>query len=295
MEEAALEQAETQCLADEDARRSAPRARPAAPCGPGHAVRGTTGRGRRVPVPRLPAQARRGDRQLRRRGRGAAAGSAARPLGVRWTSRRFTLAVVASVRHQDTDYDELLMSGAPRAWLPASRSDPPSIGSWPPGSIHSQAAAENEDAMKPPADQALAAAATPLRQVQMFIEWVDAGRELTQPGRITLADARELVGLLGTADEIDPKIGGRVFRTRSGEELPGSAVAPPNHAGSSSAGAGQRRRTDRHHQSVAQRVDGDHFELPRRRRRAAPSGARPADRQRFIEEVTEALAVAADN
>jgi hypothetical protein len=75
--------------------------------------------------------------------------------------------------------------------------------------------------MKPPTDEALAGAATPLRQVQMFTEWVGAGRKLTQTGRITLADARELVGLLGTADEIDPKIGDRVFRTRSGEELPG--------------------------------------------------------------------------
>jgi hypothetical protein len=39
--------------------------------------------------------------------------------------------------------------------------------------------------------------------------------------RITLADARELVGLLGTADEMDPKMGGRVFRTSTSEELPG--------------------------------------------------------------------------
>jgi hypothetical protein len=30
-------------------------------------------------------------------------------------SEALTLAVVASVRHQDTDYDDLLMSGVPRA------------------------------------------------------------------------------------------------------------------------------------------------------------------------------------
>jgi hypothetical protein len=30
------------------------------------------------------------------------------------------------------------------------------------------------------------------------------GRKLTQTGRITLADARELAGVLGTADEFDP-------------------------------------------------------------------------------------------
>jgi len=54
-----------------------------------------------------------------------------------------------------------------------------------------------------------------------FTGWVGAGRKLTQTGRITLADARELVGLLGTEDVIDPKIGDRVFRTKSSEELPG--------------------------------------------------------------------------
>lgn len=89
--------------------------------------------------------------------------------------------------------------------------------------------------MKPPADEALAAAATPLRQVQMFTEWVGAGRELTQPGRITLADARELVGLLGTADEIDPRSAAGYSAPGAARSCPGSAVAPPNHAGSSSA------------------------------------------------------------
>lgn len=34
-----------------------------------------------------------------------------------------------------------------------------------------------------------------------------------------MADARTLVELLGTGDEIDPKIGDRVFRTKSREEL----------------------------------------------------------------------------
>jgi hypothetical protein len=94
--------------------------------------------------------------------------------------------------------------------------------------------------MKPPTDEALAGAATPLRQVQMFTEWVGAGRKLTQTGRITLADARELVGLLGTADEIDPKIGDRVFRTRSGEELPGFTTIAEWGQGERP-GAGDRR------------------------------------------------------
>jgi Family of unknown function (DUF6247) len=45
--------------------------------------------------------------------------------------------------------------------------------------------------------------------------------------------------------------------------------------------------------SVAARVDGDHFELPADAVELLPQ-VRPADQQWFIEEVTQALAVAAD-
>jgi hypothetical protein len=78
--------------------------------------------------------------------------------------------------------------------------------------------------MQAPSSEQLAATAAqaqPLRRLQAFTRWVGAWRKLTQTGRITLADARELVGLLGTQDQIDPKIGERVFRTTSSEELPG--------------------------------------------------------------------------
>ena len=78
--------------------------------------------------------------------------------------------------------------------------------------------------MRTPSDEWLAATAAeaePVRWLRAFTGWVGAGRKLTQTGRITLADARELVVLLDTKDEIDPKIGDRVFRTRSSEELPG--------------------------------------------------------------------------
>src|SRR6266536_5501304 len=78
--------------------------------------------------------------------------------------------------------------------------------------------------MRTPSDEVLtatAAAAEPLRRLRAFTEWVGAGRKLTQTGRITLADARELVRLLGTGDVIDPRIGDRVFRTSSSEELRG--------------------------------------------------------------------------
>ena len=74
--------------------------------------------------------------------------------------------------------------------------------------------------MRTPSEEslaAIAAVAEPLRRLQAFTGWVGAGRKLTQTGRITLADARELVGLVGTKDQIDPKIGDRVFRTTSSE------------------------------------------------------------------------------
>jgi uncharacterized ferritin-like protein (DUF455 family) len=45
--------------------------------------------------------------------------------------------------------------------------------------------------------------------------------------------------------------------------------------------------------SVAARVDGDHFELPSDAVELLPQ-VRPADQQRFIEEVTQALAAAAE-
>ncbi|GGO65875.1 hypothetical protein GCM10012289_18610 [Nonomuraea cavernae] len=57
--------------------------------------------------------------------------------------------------------------------------------------------------------------------MRAFTEWVGEGRKLTQTGNLTLSDARALVALLETGDEIDPKIGDRVFRTKSSTELPG--------------------------------------------------------------------------
>src|SRR6266571_3967711 len=56
-------------------------------------------------------------------------------------------------------------------------------------------------------------------QVRSLVAWVGSGRKLTQTGRIGLADARHLVEVLGTGDTIDPKIGDRVFKTKSSEEL----------------------------------------------------------------------------
>lgn len=63
-----------------------------------------------------------------------------------------------------------------------------------------------------------------LRQVVTLTRWVAAGRKLTQTGQLTMADARHLVDLLETGDEIDPMIGARVFHTRSSADLPGLAI-----------------------------------------------------------------------
>ncbi|GAA1971817.1 plasmid pRiA4b ORF-3 family protein [Amycolatopsis minnesotensis] len=65
----------------------------------------------------------------------------------------------------------------------------------------------------------LAAKSELVEQVRAFVDWVGAGRKLTQTGRITMTDARVLVPLLGTGDVIDPAIGDRVYRTGSSQDL----------------------------------------------------------------------------
>lgn len=66
-----------------------------------------------------------------------------------------------------------------------------------------------------------AAESTMVRRVRTFVEWVGAGRALTQTGRLKKADGAELIELLGTNDVMDPVIGDRVFRTVSTDELLG--------------------------------------------------------------------------
>lgn len=67
--------------------------------------------------------------------------------------------------------------------------------------------------------QAAAESAELTSQIRSFLAWVGEGRKLTQTGRVGLADARNLVELLSTGDTIDPKIGDRVFKTTSSQEL----------------------------------------------------------------------------
>lgn len=58
----------------------------------------------------------------------------------------------------------------------------------------------------------------PLRHVCDFTEWVGDGRALTQAGRLRLADARELMTLLGTDDWFDPA--DPAMRLSSSDDLP---------------------------------------------------------------------------
>jgi hypothetical protein len=67
--------------------------------------------------------------------------------------------------------------------------------------------------------EAAAGKAELIVQIRAFLVWAGPGRKLTATGRIGLADARHLVELLGTGDTIDPEIGGRVFKTKSSEDL----------------------------------------------------------------------------
>lgn len=54
-----------------------------------------------------------------------------------------------------------------------------------------------------------------------FVDWVGDGRGLTTRGNLALADARQLVTLLGTDDPLDHRVGNKVLTTRSSTELPG--------------------------------------------------------------------------
>ena len=65
------------------------------------------------------------------------------------------------------------------------------------------------------------AAAPILAMFTSLAGYIGDGRKLTQKGHLTLADAKDLVELLGTGDPVDVEIGDRTFKTRSSDELPG--------------------------------------------------------------------------
>lgn len=74
-----------------------------------------------------------------------------------------------------------------------------------------------------PSEEAVAASRAQAPILAMFArlaEFVGSGRRLTQKGNLTLADARDLVPLLGTDDVVDFAIGDHVHRLPSAEDLP---------------------------------------------------------------------------
>ena len=72
-----------------------------------------------------------------------------------------------------------------------------------------------------PAEVVEAASRAPvLARLATLADFYGEGRKLTQKGQPTLADARTLVGLLGTDDRFDETIGDKTFKTRSAAELP---------------------------------------------------------------------------
>jgi hypothetical protein len=113
VEEPALEQAEQQCLADEDARmrrreRDRERRAESDVVLQTHLVAEIARLFPGCPAQRAEAIAT----HTSLRGSGRVGRSAA---GRSLDEKAITLAVVASIRHEDTDYDSLLMSGVPRA------------------------------------------------------------------------------------------------------------------------------------------------------------------------------------
>lgn len=67
--------------------------------------------------------------------------------------------------------------------------------------------------------RALAAATVLVRRLMALVEYVGAGRAVTDRGNLKLADGKELVAVLGTDDRFDERIGDEVFKTVSSEDL----------------------------------------------------------------------------
>ncbi len=72
----------------------------------------------------------------------------------------------------------------------------------------------------PPEVLACIGAATVLARFDTLTNFYGTGRKLTQTGQPALADAKQLVGLLETADHVDAEFYGQTFKTRSAAQLP---------------------------------------------------------------------------
>lgn len=68
--------------------------------------------------------------------------------------------------------------------------------------------------------EAAARASLWLSRVHTFTTYAGAGRSLTATDNLRLADARTLVGLLGSNDVVDPVVGDKTYKTISAADLP---------------------------------------------------------------------------
>ncbi|WP_410669595.1 hypothetical protein [Amycolatopsis sp. cmx-4-68] len=78
-----------------------------------------------------------------------------------------------------------------------------------------------------PTDEELAdvaEASSLVAQLRKLVDWVGDGRALTGTGQLKLADARELVSLLGTGDTLERDLGDKVETVRSSADLPHLAI-----------------------------------------------------------------------
>ena len=73
--------------------------------------------------------------------------------------------------------------------------------------------------------EAMARSSVLFGRVVGLMDFMGDGRTLTDRGNLTVADGKQLVGLLETDDRVDPRIGDRVYRTRSSTELAGVDLA----------------------------------------------------------------------
>lgn len=117
---------------------------------------------------------------------------------------------IEQVHGNDVEYDNTALQHIMHRHLLGDEATPPRAPMLPPVSL--------------PSDTEIADTAENnllIGQLRALVEWLGRdGRALTATGQLKLADARELVALLDTADTIDPVIGERKTRTTSSAELP---------------------------------------------------------------------------
>lgn len=138
---------------------------------------------------------------------------------------------------------------------------------------------------------AAAERAVVLARFAALVDFYGNGRKLTQTGQPTLADARALVVLLGTADRLDQTIGDRTFKTRSAADLHELAFTVK---WAITAGALRREHGELRATAAWEKLDGKPLERWRKAADALPklgplagfnAGARYRDPEELLDEL----------